>query len=143
MFFDGAGMIYLNTTTASPDKIKYSRQIDVNDSTSDIVLKLDPKNGQEIWKHTMGGKIAYLSGKFMYTLSYLPPRDGEDERDENLAALGLDPKRYLRIRRIGTSNGRVLWDHYQPRGVLDVKIHHNTFQIVFKKEVQVLKFLSF
>ena len=75
--------------------------------------------------------------------SYMPPRDDDEEQDENLAALGLDPTRYLRIRRISPSNGRVLWDHYQPRGVLDVKIHDNTFQIVFKKEVQVLKFLSF
>ncbi len=143
MFFDDAGMIYLNTSTASPDKIKYSRQIDVNDKTGDIVLKLDPKNGREIWKHSLGGRIGYLSGKFIYTLSYTPPRDDGDELDENLAVLGLESKPYIRIRRISPKNGRVLWDHYQPRGALDVKIHQNTFQIVLKKEVQVLKFISF
>jgi hypothetical protein len=143
MFFDDDGMIYLNTTTASPDKIKYSRQIDVNDSTGDIVLKLDPKNGKEIWKHSMGGKIAYLSGKYIYTLSYSMPRDDDDEFDENLAVLGLESKPYIRIRRISPRNGRVLWDHHEPRGALDVKIHNNTFQVVMKKEVQVLKFISF
>ncbi len=143
MFFDDAGMIYLNTTTASPDKIKYSRQINVNDTTGDIVLKLDPKNGKEIWKHSMGGKIAYLSGKYIYTLSYSPPRDDDDEFDENLAILGMESKPYVRIRRISPRNGRVLWDHHEPRGALDVKIHNNTFQVVMKKEVQVLKFISF
>jgi len=142
MFFDDEGMIYLNTTTASPDKIKYSRQIDVNDNTGDIVLKLDSKNGKEIWKHSMGGNIAYLSGKYIYTLSYTMPRDDDDEYDENLAALGLESKPYIRIRRISPKNGRVLWDHYQPRGALDIQIHDNTFQLVLKKEVQVLKFLS-
>jgi hypothetical protein len=142
MFFDDAGMIYLNTTTASPDKIKYSRQIDVTDRTSDIVLKLDPKSGREIWKHSMGGSIAYLKGKYIYTLSYTPPRDDDDEWDENLAVLGLESKPYLRIRRISPRNGRVLWDHYQPRGALDIQIHDNTFQLVLKKEVQVLRFLS-
>ncbi len=143
MYFDAAGMVYLNTTTASPDKIKYSRQIDVMNSPDDIVLKLDPKNGREIWKHLMGGRIAYLSGQYIYTLTYTPPRDDDDEFDENLAALGLESKPYIRIRRISPKNGRVLWDHYQPRGALDVQIHDNTFQLVLKKEVQVLKFISF
>jgi hypothetical protein len=142
MFFDDEGMIYLNTTTASPEKIKYSRQIDVMNSPGDIVLKLDPKDGKEIWKHSMGGRIAYLSGKYIYTLSYTMPRDDDDEYDENLAALGLESKPYVRIRRISPKNGRVLWDHYQPRGALDVQIHDNMFQLVLKKEVQVLKFLS-
>jgi hypothetical protein len=142
MFFDDDGMIYLNTTTASPDKIKYSRQIDVNDSTADIVLKLDAKSGKEIWKHSMGGSIAYLKGKYIYTLTYTPPRDDDDEWDENLAVLGLESKPFIRIRRISPKNGRVLWDHYQPRGALDVQIRDNTFQLVLKKEVQVLRFLS-
>jgi hypothetical protein len=143
MFFDDAGKIYLNTTTASPDKIKYSRQINVNDTTGDLVLKLDPKTGKELWKHSMGGQIAYLSGKYIYTLSYTPPRDDDDELDENLAALGLDSKPYLRIRRISPRNGRVLWDYFEQRGALDVQIHDNTFQIVMKREVQLLKFISF
>jgi len=146
MFFDDAGKIYLNTTTASPDKIKYSRQINVNDTTGDVVLKLDPKTGKEIWKHSMGGTIAYLSGKYIYTLSYTPPRDDGDDGDEvdqNLAALGLDSKPYIRIRRISPRNGRVLWDYFDQRGALDIQIHDNTFQLVMKREVQLLKFISF
>ena len=143
MFFDAAGKIYLNTTTASPDKIKYSRQINVNDSTADLVLKLDPKTGKELWKHSMGGQIAYLSGKYIYTLSYTPPRDDGDEMDENLAALGLDSKPYIRIRRISPRNGRVLWDYFEQRGAHDIQIRDNMFQLVMKREVQVLKFISF
>ncbi len=142
MFFDDEGHIYLNTTTASPDKIRYSRQINVMDNTAAIVLKLDSKDGKEIWKHSMGGQIAYLSGKYIYTLSYIPPLDDDEEWDENLAVLGLQEKPFIRIRRINPRNGRVLWDYYEPRGALDVQIHNNTFQIVLKKEVEVLKFHS-
>ena len=29
--------------------------------------------------HSMGGKIAYLSGKYIYTLSYSMPRDDDDD----------------------------------------------------------------
>ena len=57
-----------------PDKIKASRQIDVNDSTGDIVLKLDPRDGKEIWKHSMGGKIAYLRQIHLHAQLYAAAR---------------------------------------------------------------------
>ena len=49
----------------------------------------------------------------------------------------------MRIRRINPANGRVLWEYSQERAPLDVQFKDNAIQIVFKKEVQVLKFLSF
>ena len=57
--------------------------------------------------------------------------------------MGVQTRPYVRIRRINPKNGQLMWDHFQQRGALDVKIHENTFQIVFKKEVQVLKFIAF
>lgn len=143
LYFDDQGMIYVNTTTASPEKIKYSKQIDVTDRTDDIVIKLDAKNGREIWKHSMGGTIAHLSGKYIYTMSFIGPLEDNEEISPEMVAMGVQTKPYLRIRRINPKNGRVMWDYYQPRGPLDVKIHENTFQVVLKKEVQVLKFLTF
>jgi len=142
LYFDDKGSLYVNTTTASPDKIKYSKQIDVMDRTDDIVIKLDAKTGTEIWKHSMGGTIAHLDSKYIYTMTYLGPLDDDEEISPEMVAMGVQTKPYLRIRRINPKNGRVLWDYYQPRGPLDVKIHENTFQVVLKKEVQVLKFLS-
>lgn len=143
MFFDNAGSIYVNTTTASPEAIKFSKQIDVSNRTGDVVLKLDAKTGKQIWVNSMDGVIAYLEGKFIYTVSYLNPTDEDEELNPDLVAIGAQTLPYVRIRRIDPKNGRVMWDHYQQRGALDVNIHENTFQIVFKKEVQVLKFVSF
>lgn len=37
LLFDDKGMLYVNTTTASPDTIKYSRQIDVNSRIANII----------------------------------------------------------------------------------------------------------
>ncbi len=143
IYFDDAGMVYVNTTTASPDNIKYSKQIDVSDRINAVVLKLDPKTGQELWKQTLSGNLSYLSGQYLYCVAYTGPRDDDDEINPDLAVLGLETKPYLRIRRINPKNGRFMWEHYQPRGPLDVKINRNTIQLVFKREVQVLKYLSF
>ena len=91
----------------------------------------------------MGGNIAFLEGKFIYTVTYMRPTDDDEELNPDLVAIGAQIRPYVRIRRINAKNGQVMWDHFQQRGALDVKIHENTFQIVFKKEVQVLKFMSF
>ena len=143
MFFDNAGSIYVNTTTASPEAIKFSKQIDVSNRTSDVVVKLDAKTGKQIWMNSSDGVIAYLEGKFIYTVSYLSPTDEDEELNPDLVAIGAQTLPFVRIRRIDPKNGHVMWDHFQQRGALDVNIHENTFQIVFKKEVQVLKFISF
>ena len=50
---------------------------------------------------------------------------------------------YLHIARISPSNGRILWDHQQDRAPVDVAFQNNSIELVFKKEVQVLHYLSF
>ena len=143
IYFDDAGMVYVNTTTASPDNIKYSKQIDVSDRINAVVLKLDAKTGKELWKQMLSGNLSYLSGQYLYSVAYTGPRDDDDEINPDLAVLGMETKPYLRIRRINPKNGQLMWEHFQPRGPLDVKIDRNTIQLVFKREVQVLKYLSF
>jgi len=143
IFFDGAGLIYVNTTTASREHINYSMQIDVSDRISAVVLKLDTKTGKEIWKQNLSGNLSYLSGQYLYSVAFTGPRDDDDEINPDLATLGMETKPYLRIQRINPKNGRVLWEHFQPRGPLEVKIDRNTIQLVFKREVQVLQYLSF
>jgi hypothetical protein len=144
MFFDDkGGAIYINTSSASPESIKYSKQIDVANRTSDVILKLDATNGKELWSVSSEGTISHLEDKFIYTVSYVEPLGDDEELNPDLAALGIEKKPYVRIRRINPKNGQIMWDHFQQRGPVDVKIHKNVFQIVFKKEVQVLKFVSF
>ena len=36
-----------------------------------------------------------------------------------------------------------MWEHYQERAPLDAQFDGNSIALVFKKEVQVLKFLAF
>ena len=137
LFFDDKGMLFVNTTTADPESIKYSRQIDITQKTEAVLLKIDPQTGRTLWSVKPGGFISYLSGKFIYTVQAVDPGD------DNGSVTGIQLPAFMRIRRINPANGRVLWEYSQERAPLDVQFKDNSIQIVFKKEVQVLKFLSF
>jgi hypothetical protein len=141
LFFDDQGMLYVNTTTASPENIKYSRQIDISDKTDAVFLKIDPRTGKTLWSIKPGGFISYLSGKYIYTFQSYDPGDEEDGATM-LAGVSPNPP-FVRIRRINPENGRILWDYQQGRAPFDVQFNGNSIGLVFKKEVQVLKFLSF
>jgi outer membrane protein assembly factor BamB len=141
LFFDDDGMLYVNSTTASPENIKFSRQIDINQQVDSIFLKVDPRTGKTLWSIHPGGIVSYLSGKYIFAFYSFDP----GEEDEGIYALtGITPNGpFLKIRRFSPSDGHVLWDYQQHRAPLDVKFNGNTINLVFKKEVQVLKFVSF
>jgi hypothetical protein len=138
VLFDGEGMMYVNTTTGSPDQLKFSRQIDVSRQTAAETIKLDPVDGRIIWREHLGGYISYIAGKFIYTLSFYQPAD-EEERGPRT---GFEMNAYLRIKRINPRTGMELWEHFQQRAPLSVDFDGNRIGLVFRKEVQVLKFLS-
>ena len=141
LFFDDQGMLYVNTTTASPENIKYSRQIDISDKTDAIVLKIDPGTGRTLWSIKPGGFISYLSGKYIYAIQSYDPGD-EESGVATLAGVAPNPP-FVRIRRISPKNGRIMWDYQQDRAPFNAQFNGNSIGLAFKNEVQVLKFLSF
>ena len=143
LFFDDAGNVFVNTTSGNPDDIKYSRQIDITKATDDVLLKLDPKNGKTLWSIKPGGFISYLSGKFIYTVQSYEPNPTDEEVNDMMS--GLQKPAYFRIARINPKDGRLLWEYYdsKDRCPVDVRFNANTIELVFKKEVQVLKYLTF
>ncbi len=142
LFFDDQNDLYVNTTTGNPDDIKYSRQIDITKSTQAVLLKIDPARGKILWSAKPGGFISYLSGKFIYAVeSYDPNPTDEEILNDSLVDLQKPP--YLHIARINPKNGRVLWDYYQDRCPIAVQFDQNRIQLIFKREVQMLKYLAF
>jgi hypothetical protein len=140
LFFDDKGMIYVNTSSATPDNLKYSNQIDISQKIHPVVLKVEPKTGKTLWRANNDGAVCYVSGKLVYTSeSY---RGDDDDAD---GLLGVETvfhvPPHVRIRRLDASSGRVLWQHYQKRFPLDVRYDKNSIHLLFKKEVQVLKFI--
>lgn len=137
LFFDDRDMMYVNTTTASHESLKYSRQIDLSRKVVSVVLKVDSRNGKILWSEDSGGLVRYVSAKLVLTAqSYQPPeQEGPDT--------GLEKGPSLSIRRLNSRNGREVWGHYQDRAPLDIAFEKNMIRLVFKKEVQVLRFASF
>jgi hypothetical protein len=142
LLFDDQENLYVNTTTAGLEKLKYSRQIDIAQQTSNEVLKIDSRTGKPLWKAQPGGLVSYVSGRFVYVVqSYTP--DEEDPDSPPVPETGFETPPYVRIKRLNPRNGNEMWEHFQQRAPLDVEFDQNTIRLVFKKEVQVLKFLAF
>ncbi len=143
LFFDNDGNVYVNTTTGNPDDIKYARQIDVTKSTQAVLLKLDPRTGKTLWSVKPGGFISYLSGKFIYTVQSNDPNPTDVEVLSDTLQ-GLQKPAYLRIARINPNNGREMWVYQDslPRAPFFIHFKDNTIELLFKREVQVLSYLS-
>jgi endogenous inhibitor of DNA gyrase (YacG/DUF329 family) len=141
LFFDDAGKIYVNTTSGNPDDIKYSKQIDIAKQVDEVLLKLDPADGKTLWHVKGKGFICYLSGQFLYTMEGHDPNPTDEDVNDMMS--GLMKPAYLRLERLNTANGHVLWTHQQDRCPVDVEFTANQIQLIFKREVQVLKFLTF
>lgn len=138
LLFDDEGKVYVNTTSASPDDIKYAKQIDVTKKTDAILLKIDPATGKIIWGCNPGGFVSYLSGKYIYTYSAYDRSD-----DGGGVDTGIHLPSYLRIARINPKNGKTMWTEEQESAPIDVQFDANTIVLIFKKEVQVLRYLTF
>jgi len=143
LFFDGQDSVYVNTTTGNPDDIKYSRQIDISRKTEAVLFKLDPKTGKTLWSIKPGSSISYLSGKFIYAMeSYDPNPTDEEVLNDMTASLQKPP--YLYIVRIRPADGRILWEYYdRNRCPINVRFDDNSIELIFKREVQVLRYLTF
>ena len=141
LFFGDHGMLYVNTTTADPENIRYSRQIDITQKIQADLLRIDPQTGKILWSTKPGGFISYLSGNFIYTVQVYNPSE-EEKKTADTAGITPAPP-YVMIRRINPKNGEVMWDCEVDKGpTLYVRFKGNSIELVFVKEVDVLKFLS-
>ncbi|HEY2952504.1 MAG TPA: PQQ-binding-like beta-propeller repeat protein, partial [Verrucomicrobiae bacterium] len=134
LYFDGRGAIYVSTTSASAERLKYSQQIDVSQKTASLIQKVEAKSGKTLWKVEGRGSVAYVSGKFIYAVVSSPGVDG-------LVGMGAVVP-HIRIFRLAAGSGRTLWEHHQTRYPLDVAFDQNKIELLFDKELQVLKFIS-
>ncbi len=130
------GNLYVDSTTASPDAIQFSQQIDIFKKARPVIMKVDPKTGKVLWRVERIAKDCFLSGKFVYaSMSSSDP----------MAALNpSEPAaHYYNLYRLNPSNGNVMWHYYQSKWPVQFDAQGNWILLHFPDELQVLKFLSF
>ncbi|HLX71053.1 MAG TPA: PQQ-binding-like beta-propeller repeat protein [Verrucomicrobiae bacterium] len=141
VFFDDQGAMYVNSTTADLDSIKYSRQIDITRKTDVAVLKVDCKSGKVLWTVQPGGSVSHVEGK--YVLCFVSNQSNDDIDPDSLTTMpGMVTKSVMDIRRLDPKNGKTVFDYVEDRAPVSVKFHGNIIELVFRKEVEVLKFIS-
>jgi outer membrane protein assembly factor BamB len=141
LFFDDQGRLYVNTTSANPESLRYSRQINLAERAVSVIYQLDPRDGKVLWKAQPGGLLAGVSGPFLYCLqSYRP--DDEDQDNPYSAESGLETLPYMRLKRLDAKTGRARWEHFEQRAPLDIQFERTAILLVFKKEVEVIKHMS-
>ena len=140
---DGAGVIYVATTTAAPEDIQYSDQLTFQNAHP-LLLKVDAASGKILWEAENVGQQCYLSGKYLYTSSVTP---GGIAIARGLAqalnAPDPDAPKYLHIRRLDPMTGKVLWDFYRQEAPDEFSFQQNRFLIRYSNRVQVWKFLDY
>lgn len=139
LFFDNKGTMYVNSTTADLDSLKFSRQIDISKKTTASVLHVDCKTGKVLWNVQPGGAVSYVDGKFVFCFA---SHQAPDLDPDSLTTLPGMMNSVMDIRRLDPKSGKVVWDYVEQRAPLSVRFKNNIIELVFRKEVEVLKFLT-
>jgi len=141
--FDNHGLLYVNSTSGSPDDIQYSDQIKF-DKAAPVLLKIDPSSGKILWQVSKEGQGAFLSGPYLYTAS---AQQGGIAMANGLAeALNAprpDAPTFFHIYRLDPADGKIQWDFYREEAPTELDFQQNRFLVRFGSDVQVWKFLDF
>jgi hypothetical protein len=130
---DGRGNFYVTSTTASPDTIRFSQQVDLSSKGGPVILKVDGATGKVLWRTEGIGNQCFVSGKYVYIAK---------AAQNPLISPGEDPVLYFDLFRLNPSDGYPMWDYSQSRHPVQIEVQGNEILIHFKGELQVLKFFS-
>jgi hypothetical protein len=130
---DGKGNLYVTSTTASPDSIQFSQQVDLSARSAPVILKVEAATGKVLWRNEGLGDACYVTGKYVYI---------SRSTSSPLTTIGEEPILYFDLYRLSPSDGHVIWDYSQPRHPVQVEVEGKQILLHFRGELQVLKFLS-
>jgi len=123
----------VTSTTASPDTIRFSQQVDLSSKGGPVILKVDGATGKVLWRTEGIGNQCFVSGKYVYIAK---------AAQNPLISPGEDPVLYFDLFRLNPSDGYPMWDYSQSRHPVQIEVQGNEILIHFKGELQVLKFFS-
>ena len=137
---DQSGKLYVSTTTAGPDQIKYSEEISITTKIHPSILKVDPATGATLWQKDNFGQKAYASGKYVYTTQ--SQVSGIDKFSAMASRDNVDVPVHFRVYRLNPRNGKEMWEFYRPQPAERIEPRQNRVLLQFGKEVAMLRFFS-
>lgn len=141
--FDPQGMLYVDSTTATPQDIQYSDQISF-DKILPMLMKIDPQSGKILWQSKGAGADSFVSGKFLYATSV--NMGGVPIAMALGNALGNVPASeeavHFRLYRIDPETGQTMWSLYHQGQPEDLTFQNNRFVLCYSHDVQAWKFLQ-
>jgi outer membrane protein assembly factor BamB len=141
--FDDDGMLYVDTTSASPEDIQYSEQIKLQ-KPAPMILKVDPRLGKILWQVQQLGQRCVLSGKYVYSVS--ADKGGVAMAIGLAEALGAprpEGSMAFHIYRLDPENGHVMWNFFRSDAPDEEAFQKNWFVLRYGNDVQAWKFLTF
>ncbi len=139
MQFDGLGNIYVATTTASPESIKFEGGTDLDNNERPQILKIELASGKQLWKSNDLGDNVYVSGKFVYATRGRISMVARMQADNNLT----EPVVNYRIHRLDASTGREKWEYHRKRAPQNIEVVGTHLLLTYRNQIQMLKFTSF
>ncbi len=138
--FDAKGMLYINTTSADPETIKYSEQVDFAHMGKPVCMKVDAATGKILWKLEKSGDHCILSGRFVYMTT------AQVSQWEVMGSIlnggGMRAPTHFRLHRLDPKNGEEMWEFHITREPEKVDILENQILFQFPNEIQVLRFFA-
>lgn len=141
--FDDKGMLYVSTTTASPEDIQYSEQIKVNDAIEPIILKVDPKTGKTLWKSKQMGSGCFPTGKYLYITDAGRGGFAMIRAVEEAFSAPSREGGSFQIFRMDPSNGKKLWSFVKEGTPENIDFANNRILLHYADEIEIMKFISF
>jgi hypothetical protein len=130
---EGKKNLYVTSTTASPDSIQFSQQVNFASKAGPVILKVDAVTGKVLWRTEGIGSQCFVSGKFVYIAK---------AAENPLLTPGEDPVLYFDLYRLSPSDGHPMWRYSQSRHPVQIEVQGNEILLHFRGELQILKFLS-
>jgi hypothetical protein len=133
---DERGGIYIVTSTAGPESIQYSQQVNIHEKIKPVVMRLDAATGKVSWRNEGLGDEIMLTGKFLYatrvSMTYA------------LLRLEEGPDTHYNLNLVDPSNGSLIWNYHQGNHpVMKTEVQKNWILLQMDDEVVVLKFFTF
>jgi hypothetical protein len=125
--------LYVTSTTASPDSIQFSKQVNLSAKAAPVILKVEAATGKVLWRNEGLGDKCFVSGKFVYISRAV---------ENPLTSIGEEPIVYFDLYRLSPTDGHAIWNYSQSRLPVQIETQGNQILIHFRSELQVLKFFS-